>query len=546
MALRRVRPWRLEIGAAAASIALIVVMVIVLAHFNGKPIFDSGVLRLNAIVSVLSTASKSFLLYVLAGSIGQWNWILFSSRPRRLWDFEQVADASRGPLGSVLLLFNPKFKGGLLVRLGALITILAIALDPFAQQLVQFGQEMRYTMDNGGASSLPFATRYSKGNSYSKFHAIQIDENGRMEALGTSRLAYPDADFGLQSATVFGITAERHDISEQLSVRCPSGDCRFPPVTSLAVCSRCEDLAPHLKRNTQSEGSQIFDLIQDQSLAVRKENCTEYTLPNGLFLNNLDDDSGGGRDMIFMTMSGTTNRSNTVVMGDIDTLIWAQTIIKVDGGKDSDEKWPNYDVHATECALYYCVRNYTAEVHNATLFETSTILEDEKRLPESWSIAQPDSYENISDVVVHSLAYHPVESAIERTDLQLGRDGSDISWSISQPAVDGISAYMQNTFASCLVGTVNCTDDVNTWAPTNGYLVGGELLSGQWQEQYEPSVSKTLWNEKDLSKIFDNVAMSMSNAIRNGADDAESKSGSIGVPVTVGNPSGDDGFCISV
>lgn len=50
------------------------------------------------------------------------------------------------------------------VRIGALITLLAIAIDPFTQQLIQLEQIMIYTPNT--AVVIPRAQRYSQGNEY--------------------------------------------------------------------------------------------------------------------------------------------------------------------------------------------------------------------------------------------------------------------------------------------------------------------------------------------------------------------------------------------
>lgn len=108
----RLRPWLFELLGAFFSVTLLAALAVLLAVSDGKPIFDDGIVTLNALVAVLSTSSKSAVLFTVAGAISQWNWILFAASPRRLYDFERVTDASRGPLGSVKLLFNAHFRGG--------------------------------------------------------------------------------------------------------------------------------------------------------------------------------------------------------------------------------------------------------------------------------------------------------------------------------------------------------------------------------------------------------------------------------------------------
>lgn len=81
-------------------------MVILLLRYDGHTIFDWRGVTLNAVVSVLSTASKGFLLLSIGETISQWKWIMFSSMRHRLIDFELVDRASRGPLGCVRTLFS--------------------------------------------------------------------------------------------------------------------------------------------------------------------------------------------------------------------------------------------------------------------------------------------------------------------------------------------------------------------------------------------------------------------------------------------------------
>jgi hypothetical protein len=50
--------------------------------------------------------------------------------------------------------------------MGALAAILSIAVDPFAQQLVQLRQEMRFKEDPTGLTNIPRAHRYSKGSRF--------------------------------------------------------------------------------------------------------------------------------------------------------------------------------------------------------------------------------------------------------------------------------------------------------------------------------------------------------------------------------------------
>jgi hypothetical protein len=109
---RSIGLWTWEIASLVASIAQFVAMIAILISFDGKEIFDGPLVTLNTVVSILALGSKASLLTLVANCISQANWSLFSGPPRRLYDFEIVADASRGPLGSLRLLISRSFKGG--------------------------------------------------------------------------------------------------------------------------------------------------------------------------------------------------------------------------------------------------------------------------------------------------------------------------------------------------------------------------------------------------------------------------------------------------
>lgn len=93
------KAWKFELWALVGSLLSFVIMVLVLAIFDGRPIFDWKSVTLNAIISVLSV-----LTFAIAELIGQWKWILFSRGQRPLMDFERIDMASRGPWGSLRVL----------------------------------------------------------------------------------------------------------------------------------------------------------------------------------------------------------------------------------------------------------------------------------------------------------------------------------------------------------------------------------------------------------------------------------------------------------
>ncbi|CAH0045263.1 unnamed protein product [Clonostachys solani] len=518
-------PWALESGSMLACFVQFAAMIIVCISFNGKPVFDGPFITLNTIVSILSTGSKASMLTAVASCISQANWSLFAGPPRRLYDFEMVADASRGPLGSLQLLLSSKFKGGAIVRMGAIITVFAIIMDPFAQQLIQLHQTMR--SEDGGAFAR--AVQYDKGVRFGNYSM----EQSVPRLLGI--VSAPD--LVMKAALLFGLTSDRSQVLQQASYNCPTSQCEYSDVASLAICSKCTNVDSSLKRMTKERGTSYIGWVGDFIAVAPKPgswNATRFELPNGLYMQAQDDLPNS--ILTTLTMSGTSNASKTITTKDMDSLIWSQSIIKVDNkSATTGLTWPQWDVHATECALYYCVKNYSFQVLNGTLTESSKIMDEYKRDKSSWQPTDTGSASGqispLPDNFRTSLAYHPIMSWYGRTNLELASNTSNTQrYSLSQTAVDGISYLAQTTFSSCRPDK-NCSNVVEDRPPPTGFLD---------PTAHAPEAAELLWRSDDLSTLFENVAMSMSNALRAGdttgterAVDDSSVRGRVFRPVTL-------------
>jgi Protein of unknown function (DUF3176) len=101
--------WLLEIISWIFSAICMAIILSVLLHYNGRPLpaWKLG-LTLNSFISILSGFAKASLLLPTAEALGQLKWNWFSKKPRQMMDFEIIDSASRGPLGSMVLLANTK------------------------------------------------------------------------------------------------------------------------------------------------------------------------------------------------------------------------------------------------------------------------------------------------------------------------------------------------------------------------------------------------------------------------------------------------------
>ncbi|KAI8653938.1 hypothetical protein NCS56_01349200 [Fusarium sp. Ph1] len=524
--------WIFEIGAIALASAAVAAIVILLINFDGERVFDGPMITLNAVISTLSTTSRVCLLAMLASTISQWNWLLFSSKPRRLVDFEYFSAASRGPLGSLRVLLDLRILGGPVVRVGALVTILTIALDPFAQQLVQLQERIKEGEARESEASISTADSYSRGvvnvplSSFEGNEGTFTVKNGSLVTEDNDMLSTVDPDSGMDISIKLSYADVDRGLKHQVAYNCSTADCEYKPSDSLAVYSRCDDIASSLKKRVaRRKKLQIAELVKDQESPNGANECTEYYLPNGLYLSNLDgnDDIYSPYQLLYMVMFGTGHQNSTIAMTKMDTLIWAQSFITVDKSslQNGVFEWPKVKVVAQECALYYCIKRYKAAVKNGTLEENSTTLENHRRIQGSWQI-QPDfgiEEEDFPKYANNSLAWNPAVASFRRSELLLGDESRN--WTIASDSVYSISALMKQTFTKCMETRENCTEE-DDLDPPHGFVA---------RRQSNPPIAEML--QHGPGDLFEKMARGMSVTIRNGADEGQNVTGTTFFPVTV-------------
>ena len=101
--------WGFEFLCWLLAAASLVVIIIVLAIFNGVPLANwHSSITLNTLVNVLSTIGQIAILVPVAESISQLKWLWYR-RSRAIGDMEAFDEASRGPISSIwLVLKRPK------------------------------------------------------------------------------------------------------------------------------------------------------------------------------------------------------------------------------------------------------------------------------------------------------------------------------------------------------------------------------------------------------------------------------------------------------
>ncbi len=101
--------WGLEFGALFLSICSLIAAALVLANYNGKRLDEwHFVTSINTVISALGVLSKATLAFTISSCIGQHKWNWFRVRKDELSVLDKFDSASRGPWGSVDLLFWSK------------------------------------------------------------------------------------------------------------------------------------------------------------------------------------------------------------------------------------------------------------------------------------------------------------------------------------------------------------------------------------------------------------------------------------------------------
>ncbi|VUC24081.1 unnamed protein product [Clonostachys rosea] len=387
-----IRIWAWESFALLGGAMSFGGMVALLARFDGVSPFEWYGVTLNTIVSILSATLKVFVLFTIAECVGQWKWILGSLGERSLMEFEQIDLASRGPLGCLFLLYRTETPW--ILRLGLLLTIFSIAMDPFAQQLIRIKQEERYlpSPPSSGPDSLNVSTHAIAARS-------EICDNGRYGVLGNktnvswesipeSGIVYtatPETSLAMElaiSSALSGVGDNRRPAS------CPSTNCTWPPFDTIGVCSRCNDVKPKLKK--VEDFVEVLEAMAEHPRMLRtKYGASAWALPNGHFLANMNNGTLWTADQTYwMTAFGTADPNKTNTMQDLDTLIWSTSVIQIEPDAKStrfeEVHWEDKPIVATECAIYYCVRRVETSFQNNVLNETSFERTDAALTPDSF------------------------------------------------------------------------------------------------------------------------------------------------------------------
>ncbi|KAI8945263.1 hypothetical protein F4801DRAFT_598146 [Xylaria longipes] len=481
--------WAWEYVALALSASAITTQIILLAYIDNLQLSHWRLpTSPTTVVSILAAISRASIGFTISSCLGQakWNWL--RKRPDSLLAFDRFDDASRGPWGSFWLIIWVRAYHR--VAIGAAVTILLLAFEPFFQAILSF---------DGGTilSESAFEARISRneildaGTYYNRHTTSMVIPLPSNETITLEAYVY-QPDLGMVSALNNGFYNISKAKEQTTSFVCPTANCTWNPFTTLAACGACNDITDHLKRE-KKEGINLGNIVYN--IATLNTSWTINSLPD-VNLTNVSWQKGITDSQLdkaaYMAATRLTNHQHTVSFKNLSNMITAVQVLKAaDDYINGYVIWDDTSVIATECALYFCTNAYSSSVKQGELYE---------RIVASATFDKWNNYSvfprvnNGERYNVYDLDRSNLELLIPLEDTQRFYLPENITrrFALTQHAVGSTVQFVNNEFFS----------EQMVW-PLDG--------DGAYST---PPVVQALYQSTNLSATFNNAARSMTNWMR--------------------------------
>lgn len=459
-------------------------------------------------------------------------------------------------------------KTRLIVQFGAILTLVVIGLDPFAQQLIQLDQDTRYDQPtNDTFAHISRSTNYSLGTSkahHSGFTNTSIDlETNTTTILSDSEWwnVTTSIPMSMEGAIMAAFYRSTEELQRETLFQCSSGNCTFDEFQTLGICHRCSDVTSKLVHRTGDFEEFVNAVREYRSPGGKGGRANAFHLPNGHLIANTNgcrpytDGSRCWGERLISTSFGTGNPNKTVSMQDIDTILWSMSFIYPDiealensgsfpepvGHSEGDNitavSWPTIKLGATECAIYYCLKNITSTVKDSKLTENITEINGVTRFPGSWDEVgssymdegiifnneqKPPEYHAPADEA-RSLEFHKMWSVLRYKSLGLidPSRGSFRSAQIQENSIKSLSARFQELFRwedwFNNTGIRQSLQNIPGMEDAVGF--NGAITGWVTEVEYRPPmlgqlIPRARTNHGNIASTFERLAFSMTNEIR--------------------------------
>jgi hypothetical protein len=262
-----------------------------------------------------------------------------------------------------------------IASIGAIITVLTLALDPFFQQIVTNPQRPSPTSKSTVARVVSFKPDY-----------YPIIQNG-------VKVYIPPDDV---LTAIGGFLGNSLGIdTPPIQVFCPSDECRWPRFQTMGVCSQCQDISQYLTLTCLREPG---DWKAERG---RTANGTDYpwSISCGYFLNASSDTPMlmTGYNLVNNGSAGEALAARTLTLHDFDSgqkywdgslLFKAIKVPLIDffvvGVSDGSSPYRNSTPSALECVLKWCVKTIESTFINGHFSENvlATFQNDTQSIPD--------------------------------------------------------------------------------------------------------------------------------------------------------------------
>ncbi|QDS72551.1 hypothetical protein FKW77_000488 [Venturia effusa] len=379
--------WMVEILSWFFGLVCMVIITVVLLRYNGKPDPKWRIgLSIGSFISIFSGFAKSALLLPTAEALGQLKWSWFRHNERAIIDFERLDSASRGPMGSLVLLVRTRKVT--LATIGAAVVLLSLPLDGFFQRILSY--PVMRVLDPSNATISRAIGYHTLSQSYLMSGSLKTPPDLELDSV--------TSPFWNTEGSLPGV-----------SMNCPTGDCTFDPFYSLALDFQCQTLPSILEfgcHNASAEWKTTTDyyMIWFRAEAMPfVESCGYYLdVPNygKQLMSGYEVQSNGSIGEVlsarfFPIMDLATNQqywNGSFALRDVPRLPVADFIVvSTPMGFDGAQK--NMTPVATECAVYWVVNELAANVSNGLLSEhVLSTHHFESNATDPWDIDDPSTY----------------------------------------------------------------------------------------------------------------------------------------------------------
>ncbi|PLB40847.1 DUF3176 domain-containing protein [Aspergillus candidus] len=358
--------WAWEIGSVTLAVVGLALLVAFLVTINNTPYAKwQYTASPNTVVSIIVTITKAALLVPVSSCLGQLKWSLFRD-PAPLYHMQVIDQASRGPWGSLEILLGGIFgsRTGSLTYVGAALTVLALAVDPFAQQILTFPSR---TVPALNATAL-----------------TQASQN--WTSMGG--LDHSDVSLELPPTLLTAIMSGLMQTHRPLEPQCNALSCDFPEFVALGMCSKCEDVTARTDQKCQVENDvPVWEGVPIHPALIQvPTNCSYRSPSNFSFdfqlserieyetIGDVVSDPHKINNVTFFANHWSLRpRADYPILGIQDPIVSLIEIDYVDPVRYtvSNATAPPTKPVVTECAVYFCERRYAASSYLPTTQESS-------------------------------------------------------------------------------------------------------------------------------------------------------------------------------